>query len=124
MTDQERLRAQARASVLKALAHPTRVYIVDLISRTGAHCVCELTDRIGVDTSTVSRHLSLLKNAGLLYDRKEGTTVYYDLTCDCIADFMSGLESVLRARHARERATFAAAVEHDETVEEHQAAEQ
>ncbi len=110
LNEQERLRAQARASILKALAHPTRVYIVDLISREGAHCVCELTDRIGADTSTVSRHLSLLRNAGLLYDRKEGTTVYYDLTCDCISDFMNGLESVLRARHKREQVAFAASV--------------
>jgi DNA-binding transcriptional ArsR family regulator len=113
MTEQDKLRAQARATVLKALAHPTRVYIVDVISREGAHCVCELTDRIGADASTVSRHLSLLKGAGLLYDRKEGTTVYYDLTCDCISDFMAGLESVLRARHKREQAVFSAAVAKD-----------
>lgn len=111
--EQDKLRATARAEVLKALAHPTRVYIVDLISREGPHCVCELTDRIGADTSTVSRHLSLLKSAGLLFDRKEGTTVYYDLTCDCIADFMSGLESVLRARHKRAQAAFSAAVGKD-----------
>ena len=113
MSEQERLRAQARATVLKALAHPTRVYIVDLISREGPHCVCELTRLIGADTSTVSRHLSLLKSAGLLYDRKEGTTVFYDLTCDCISDFMAGLESVLRARHKREQAAFSAVVGSD-----------
>ena len=110
LNEQDRLRAQARAAVLKALAHPTRVYIVDLIAREGPHCVCELTERIGADTSTVSRHLSQLKSAGLLFDRKEGTTVYYDLTCDCISDFMTGLEAVLRARHKREEAAFNAAV--------------
>lgn len=113
MSEQERLRAQARATVLKALAHPTRVYIVDLISRQGPHCVHELTGLVGADTSTVSRHLSLLKSAGILYDRKEGTTVYYELTCDCISDFMAGLELVLRARHKREQAAFSAVVSGD-----------
>jgi ArsR family transcriptional regulator len=92
------------------MGHPTRVYIVDLIAREGAHCVCEITERIGVDTSTVSRHLSLLKNAGVLFDRKEGTTVYYDLTCDCIAEFMSGLDNILRARYERRQTAFSAAL--------------
>ena len=72
--------------------------------------MCELTDRIGVDTSTVSRHLSLLKSAGILFDRKEGTTVYYNLTCDCISDFMKGLDTVLRSRHERRQTAFSAAV--------------
>ena len=110
MDEHDRLRAEARAEILKALGHPTRIYIVDLIAREGRHCVCELTERIGSDTSTVSRHLSILKNAGLLYDRKEGTTVYYDLSCDCVGEFMKGLEAVLRARHKRAEVLFGAAV--------------
>ena len=110
MNQQDHLRAQERAEVLKALGHPTRVYIVDLIAREGAQCVCDITERIGVDTSTVSRHLSLLKNAGVLFDRKKGTTVYYDLTCDCIGEFMSGLDNVLRARYERRQAAFSAAL--------------
>jgi ArsR family transcriptional regulator, arsenate/arsenite/antimonite-responsive transcriptional repressor len=110
MEESDRLRAQERSEVLKALAHPTRAYIVDLIAREGEHCVCDLTERIGADTSTVSRHLSLLKGAGILFDRKEGTTVYYDLTCDCIAAFMHGLDTVLRARHDRRHAAFTASV--------------
>lgn len=108
MTTAERLRAESRAAVLKALAHPTRIFIVDVIQREGPHCVCELTERIGADTSTVSRHLSLLKQAGILEDRKEGTTVYYSLTCGCIADFMTGLEAVLHANHQRAQLAYAA----------------
>ena len=56
---------QLRAGILKALAHPTRLFIVDELSR-GERCVCELTEMIGADVSTVSRHLSLLKNAGIM----------------------------------------------------------
>ncbi|MFW6232049.1 MAG: ArsR/SmtB family transcription factor [Spirochaetota bacterium] len=110
MNETDQLRAQERAEVLKALAHPTRAYIVDLIAREGEHCVCELTERIGVDTSTVSRHLSLLKSAGILFDRKVGTTVYYNVTCTCISDFMKGLDTVLRSRHERRQVAFGATV--------------
>ena len=106
MTESDRLKAEARATVLKALAHPTRIYIVDLINREGPHCVCDLTFRVGVDTSTVSRHLSILKNAGILRDRKEGTTVYYSLGWGCIPDFMDGLEGVLRSKHQLEQQTY------------------
>ena len=110
MEEKAKLKAEARAEVLKALAHPTRIYIVEVLSSEGPQCVCDLTDRIGVDTSTVSRHLSLLKNAGILTDRKEGTTVFYSLACDCISDFMMGLENVLHARRRRSEQVYEAAV--------------
>lgn len=108
MLEDDRLRAESRAGVLKALAHPTRIFIVDLIDREGPHCVCDLTARVGADTSTVSRHLSILKNAGILRDKKEGTTVYYSLACSCIADFMTGLESVLQAKHRNDEKAYTA----------------
>lgn len=66
----------------------------------------DLSVRVGVDTSTISRHLSLLKNAGILQDRKEGTTVYYSLGCNCIGEFMDGLENVLLSKHNRDRRLF------------------
>jgi len=106
MAETDRLKAEARATVLKALAHPTRIYIVDVINREGPHCLCDLTLRVGVGTSTVSRHLSILKNAGVLRDRKEGTTVYYSLACECIPNFMDGLESVLRSKHQQEQQAY------------------
>ena len=54
---------ERRAAVIKALAHPSRLYIVDRLAEH-AHCVNELTALIGSDMSTVSKHLSVLKNAG------------------------------------------------------------
>lgn len=110
MTEADQLKAQARAEVLKAMAHPTRIYIVDVLEREGRQCVCELTARVGVDTSTISRHLSILKNAGIVTDRKEGTTVYYSLACPCIADFMVGLEGVLRSKQRAEARRYEAAL--------------
>ena len=60
-----RVRFEARARIIKAMAHPTRLFVVDELSR-GEKCVRELTEMIGADMSTVSRHLSILKEAGII----------------------------------------------------------
>jgi DNA-binding transcriptional ArsR family regulator len=95
MTKNEQNRNQAVSTVFKALGHPSRVYIVEKLKESD-HCVCELSELIGVDMSTVSRHLSILKKAGILKDRKEGTTVYYSLVCDCLSQMLSGVENIIR----------------------------
>ena len=46
--------------------------------------------------STVSRHLSILKKAGIVADRKEGTTVFYSLACNCLSQMLAGRENILR----------------------------
>lgn len=85
---------EARAEIVKALAHPTRLFIVDELSK-GERCVCELRDEIGADMSTVSKHLSVLKNAGLVEIDKRGLQVYYRLRCPCILRFFDCIEGVL-----------------------------
>ena len=98
---QKRTPAQFRdqARVMKALAHPTRMFIVDELSR-GERCVCELTDMIGAEMPTVSRHLSLLKGVGLVDDEKRGAKVYYRLRVPCCLSFLKCVESVLAADEA------------------------
>jgi len=93
---------EARAVIVKALAHPSRLLIVDELTEHGQRCVHELTELVGSDLSTVSRHLSVLRNAGILESEKRGTTVYYRLRVKCIRKFFECVESVLRAG-ARER---------------------
>lgn len=93
---------EPRAAIFKALGHPTRLLIVERLEQE-SHCVCELTELIGADTSTVSKHLSILKNAGLVYSTKAGTTVYYHLACSCLSGMLDGAESILK-RRARETA--------------------
>ena len=96
--DKKRLaKFEARAKIVKALAHPARLLIVDELSQHGERCVCELTELIGTDMSTVSRHLSQLKHAGIVRDEKRGTTVYYRLRVKCILKFFDCVESVLRS---------------------------
>lgn len=101
MTESERMFNKARADVLKALAHPSRLFMVEKI-RQQPHCVCELSALVGSDSSTVSKHLSILKSAGILRDRKEGTTVYYSLACDCIDEILSAVESVVSSHVERQ----------------------
>jgi DNA-binding transcriptional ArsR family regulator len=91
---------QARVQIVKAMAHPTRMFIVDELSRSGERCVCELTEMIGDDISTVSKHLAVLKNAGIIGDDKRGNQVFYSLKVPCIADFFRCVETVIECNAA------------------------
>ena len=93
---------ECRAKVMKALAHPSRLFIVDELSR-GERCVCELTEMIGADVSTVSKHLAVLREAGLVLDERRGVQIFYRLRVPCILNFFGCVEAVLEET-ARERA--------------------
>ncbi len=83
-----------RAAVLKALAHPVRLLFVDELA-AGERCVCELRELAGLDMSTVSKHLSVLKNAGIVRDDKRGQWVYYHLCCPCLTGFFACIDDIL-----------------------------
>ncbi len=89
-------RYEARAQILKAMAHPTRLFIVDELAKNGERCVCELTEMVGVDMSTISRHLALLRGAGIVEDDKRGQQVYYRLRVKCVLNFFECVESVMK----------------------------
>lgn len=89
-------RFEARAKIVKAMAHPTRLFIVDQLNGAGEKCVCELTEMIGADMSTVSKHLAVLKNAGIIQDEKRGSQVYYTLRVPCVLNFFDCVESVMK----------------------------
>jgi ArsR family transcriptional regulator len=85
----------ARAKILKAMAHPTRLFIIEELSRK-ERCVRELTEMIGDDVSTVSKHLSVLKNSGIVHDEKRGLQVFYRLKCSCVVDYFKCFEAVIK----------------------------
>jgi DNA-binding transcriptional ArsR family regulator len=95
---------EARARIIKALAHPTRLFIVDELSRSD-RCVQELAGMVGADISTVSKHLSILRNAGIVRDEKRGARVHYSLRVPCVLDFLSCVETVM-ASTAQEQAAL------------------
>ncbi|MCF8029315.1 MAG: metalloregulator ArsR/SmtB family transcription factor [Desulfohalobiaceae bacterium] len=101
MNREIRDRYETRARIMKALGHPTRLFIVDELSRRD-RCVCELTEMVGADTSTVSKHLSLLRDAGIVDYEKRGTQMHYHLAAPCVLDFFSCLENLVQTNILRQ----------------------
>ncbi len=101
MDSQAKARFEARARIIKAMAHPTRLFFVEQLS-LGERCVCELTEMVDADVSTISKHLAVLKSAGILKDEKRGARVYYSLKVPCVLNFFSCVETVLKATAAEQ----------------------
>lgn len=99
MDTDTKARCAMMAEVFRALAHPSRVFIVEQLAEHGEKCVCEMTALIGADMSTVSRHLSALKKAGVVEDERRGTMTFYRLRTPCVLNFLQCAESVLRQNY-------------------------
>ncbi|MFA6583873.1 MAG: metalloregulator ArsR/SmtB family transcription factor [Elusimicrobiaceae bacterium] len=82
-----------QAEIIKSLAHPTRLMIIHELMQ-GERCVCALTEKSGADISTVSKHLSILKNTGIIKFKKRGTHIYYSLACSCASEFFRCVEKL------------------------------
>ncbi|MBZ5570188.1 MAG: metalloregulator ArsR/SmtB family transcription factor [Acidobacteriia bacterium] len=95
MSNRNVFRTQAR--VLKALANESRLMIVDRLNR-GECSVGELTELVGTDVSTVSKHLALLRANGIVEDRREGNQVYYRLLTPCVCNFFTCAMQVVKER--------------------------
>ncbi len=104
MNKKQKATIQAKANVLKALAHPTRLWMAEQLEH-GEKCVCELAEHIDADFSTISKHLSVLKQAGVVSDEKRGKQVYYKLKVPCILKYMACIEAVIR-NQAEEQANL------------------
>lgn len=78
---------EKQAAVFKSLGHPSRLLMVRELAE-GERCVCELQSIVGSDLSTVSKHLSVLKNAGVVEADKRGNSVYYKLVYPCLKDIL------------------------------------
>lgn len=100
-----RERYEARARIAKALAHPSRLLMLDALSQ-GEMCVCKLTELVGADQSTISKHLSVLKQAGLVDDRKDGVLIYYRVKVGCLKGFWQCIESVLKENLRNQQAAL------------------
>jgi ArsR family transcriptional regulator len=96
MDTKTHLRYESRAKIIKAIAHPTRLFFIEELQKTPTS-VGELADLIGCDLSTASKHLSVLKNAGIVADERNGTTIIYRLKTPCLLNFIGCIEDVLEA---------------------------
>ena len=76
-----------QARIFKALGHPSRLLMVHAL-RDGEQCVCDLQALVGDDMSTVSKHLSVLREAGVVSTERRGTSIYYQLSLGCLDTFL------------------------------------
>jgi ArsR family transcriptional regulator len=97
LNSKDKMIYEAKAKVLKALAHPTRLWMAEQLAE-GERCVCEFVNAIDADFSTVSKHLSVLKQAGIVGDEKRGKQVYYHLEVPCVLQSMSCIEAVIKSQ--------------------------
>ena len=93
------------ANILKALAHPIRLYIIELLS-DGEKSVCEIDEKLHIDVSTVSRHLSTLKRTGIVKDEKRGNQVFYSLKIPCVLNFFKCAQDVLKEQVSNKTKLF------------------
>ena len=98
---------EEQAKIFKALGHPSRLLMTEALSN-GPLCVCELQQLGGADISTISRHLSVLKGAGIVSDEKKGQNVYYSLKFTCLNQLLSCTAATLNKQAQARQAQLAA----------------
>ncbi len=103
----EKERLRLKAEVFKAMGHPLRLGIIEFLQQ-GEMCVCDIVTHVGTEISNVSKHLALLKKAGLVADRRDGLKMMYRLTMPCAIDFVQCVEGVVIKRLEEQRAVMVA----------------
>lgn len=78
------------------MAHPVRLMVIELL-REGERSFSEIFDLFELDKSTVSKHLHVLKEAGIVSSRKDGTDRFYKLEVPCVIDFFSCVTAVIES---------------------------
>ncbi len=107
LTKKKQLLFEKQAEIAKAIAHPLRIAVVNFL-KDGEQCVCDIAKHVGSERSNVSRHLSVMVNAGLLEYRKEGLKVIYRLKTPCILEFLSCVSRVLKQQATENKRLLAA----------------
>ncbi len=100
MTDEEAKRLELRAHMFKALSHPMRLFLLEKLKEK-PWCVCELAAEAGIDKSAASKHLTQLKEAGLVGDEKRGTLVEYRLIAPCVLEMAACAEGAVLLNRKR-----------------------
>ena len=88
-----RLLAKQRSSIVKAMAHPTRLLVMEVLTQ-GEKCVNDLTLLAGCDVTTLSKHLALMRKAGLLQCEKRGVSVFYQIACPSFLEFFRCIDLI------------------------------
>ena len=94
--------AKDRAAIVKAMAHPTRLLVMDVLTG-GEKCVNDLTLLAGCDVTTLSKHLALMRRAGLLQCDKRGVSVFYRIACPCFLEFFRCIDLIKMNQSLQQR---------------------
>jgi DNA-binding transcriptional ArsR family regulator len=107
MDPHEKERLRLKAEVFKAMGHPLRLGVIEFL-QSGEMCVCDIVEHTGTGISNISKHLSVLKKAGIVNDRREGLKIMYSLTMPCAMDFARCVEGVVVKRLDDQRSVMVA----------------
>jgi DNA-binding transcriptional ArsR family regulator len=100
MTVKDAVRLELRAEMFKALAHPVRLLILEKLKER-SYCVCQLAAEVGIEKSVASKHLTQLREAGLIEDEKLGTMVHYRLVAPCVLEMGQCAEETVLTHRKR-----------------------
>lgn len=95
----------AKSQLFRSLSHPVRIRILELLV-TGEMPVATLRDEIGVEASSLSQHLQVLKQSGLVVSRRRANTVTYGVTDSAVAEFLAAARRVLASTMGRTRSAL------------------
>jgi len=95
--------AEIRAKIIKAMGHPVRLMMVEFLKKR-ERSFSDIFDLFKLDKSTVSKHLLVLKESGIVSSRKTGTDMIYRLDVPCITDFFSCVTAVIESNVKKEQA--------------------
>ena len=93
---------ERQAVIAKAIAHPVRVAVLEYV-KDGEQCVCDIAEAVGTERSNLSKHLSVMVNAGVLQSRKEGLKVMYRIKTPCVLQFLDCLKDCLKEQAAEQQ---------------------
>lgn len=88
---------EARSKIMKALANKYRLKIVDTLGENLKMCVSDLVKELELNQSSVSKHLNILKTAGVVKSQKDGLKVYYSLKTPCIINYFVCIDNVIQS---------------------------
>ncbi len=107
MLASQKERLKLKAEVFKAMGHPLRLGVIEFLQNREM-CVCDIVAHVGTEISNVSKHLSILKKAGIVTDRRDGLKIMYSLTMPCALDFVRCVEGVVIKRLDDQRSVMVA----------------
>ena len=93
---------EKQAAIAKAIAHPVRVAVLEFV-KNGEQCVCDIAEAVGSERSNLSKHLSIMVNAGVLASRKDGLKVMYSIKTPCVLKFLDCVKECLKEQMAEQQ---------------------